>query len=138
MTLVEELLQADTKKADELATEKYSSRQLAKIVGKKTVEITLQEVAPQRMNDIIAMQFDRKGNYDAQGAFDAKALCCVEGVVDPPLKEKELIHHFVGKGGTPKDLAIKLFRGEMATIADKITDLSGYGKDEEVEEEIKN
>ena len=63
MSLVDELLQADAKKADELNTGVYKSKRLQKILGKdEPVEIKIREIRTRRFNDIVATQFDGKGN----------------------------------------------------------------------------
>ncbi len=133
--LVEELLKADAKKADELSTAIVKSKRLAKILGSEDdVEITVREIPARRINDIVSMQFDRKGRFDITKSFDAKALCCVEGIVEPDIKDKNLVSHF--GCATPKDLVIKLFGSEITIISDKITALSGVEAD--TEDEIKN
>ena len=132
--LVEELLKADAKKADELSTAKVKSKRLAKILRSDDVEITVREIPARRINDIVSMQFDRKGRFDISKSFDAKALCCVEGIVEPDIKDKNLAAHF--GCATPKDLVIKLFGSEITAISDKITALSGVEAD--TEDEIKN
>ncbi|BBF45077.1 hypothetical protein lbkm_3836 [Lachnospiraceae bacterium KM106-2] len=135
MNLVEELIKADAKKATELQTGTFQSKNLARILGKKKpVEITIREIPTRRLNDIMAMQFDRKGNFDITKAFDSKALCVSEGVIDPQLSEVGLMEHFGCK--TPKDLAIRLFKSELSNISDEIAVLSGISDD--IEDEVKN
>lgn len=133
--LVDELLKADAKTADELATSTVASKRLAKILGKKgTVDVVIQEIPARRINDIVSFQFDKKGNFDVSKSFDAKALCCVEGVIEPSLKDEGLIKHF--GCATPKDLAVKLFGAELTKISDAISILSGV--DADTEDEVKN
>lgn len=138
MNLVDKLLKADAKRAEELETKKMKSKRLAKILGEEEVEITIQEIPARRMNDIVATQFTNKGRFDHAKGFEAKALCCVEGIIDPPIKDETLLRHFMPNGGTPKDLVVKLFGNEINEISDAITVLSGAGNTEEDEEEIKN
>lgn len=139
MNLVEELLRADAKSVDERETKKIKSRRLAKILGKsEPVEITLQAIRAKRMNDILAIQFNKKGDFNIDKSFEAKLVCCVEGIIDPPMKDTKLLEHFCPSGGTPKDLVLKLFDNEISEISDAITKLSGVGNDEEDEETIKN
>ncbi len=133
--LVEELLKADKKKADELSTTTVKSKRLAKILGSdEAVKVTVREIPARRINDIVSLQFDKKGRFDMSKSFDAKALCCVEGIVEPDIKNADLIKHF--DCATPKDLVIKLFGSEITGISDTITSLSGI--DTGTEEEIKN
>ena len=136
MTLVDELLKADAKKADELKTGTYLSERLAHVLGKdEPVEISIKEIASRRLNDILAYQIDAKGNVDFSKSFYARLMVCIEGITNPDLKIKELQAHF--GVGTAKELAEKLFGSEVTEISDAISKLSGIVA-EDNEEEIKN
>lgn len=136
MNLVEKLLQADVKKAEELEQKTIKSKRLAKILGESDpVEITIQEIPARRMNNLLGEQIDKKGNFDIDKAFDVKALTIVEGMVNPSLKDENMLKHF--GCATPKELAIKLFGKEMNMISDEIYNLSSEDN-EEMEETIKN
>ncbi|MSS63182.1 phage tail assembly chaperone [Velocimicrobium porci] len=136
MNLVEKLLQADVKKAEELEQKTIKSKRLAKILGESDpVEITIQEIPARRMNNLLGEQIDKKGNFDIDKAFDVKALTIVEGLVNPSLKDENMLKHF--GCATPKELAIKLFGKEMNMISDEIYNLSSEDN-EEMEETIKN
>jgi len=137
MNLVEQLLKADAKKAEEREKGTYESKKLAFILGQKEpVKISLQEIGTRRLNDILALQVDKKGNVDLTKSLDSKLLCCVEGITEPNLKDKALQEHF--GCGTPKDLALKLFGFEVTDISDEICALSGVNPEEDTEDEIKN
>lgn len=137
MNLVEQLLKADAKKAEEREKGTYESKKLAFILGQKEpVKISLQEIGTRRLNDILALQVDKKGNVDLTKSLDSKLLCCVEGITEPNLKDKALQEHF--GCGTPKDLALKLFGFEVTDISDEICALSGVNSEEDTEDEIKN
>lgn len=137
MTLVEELLKADAKKADELKLGTFKSERLAKILGKKkAVEVQIQEIKSRRLNDIISYQVDRKGNFDTSKSFDAKIMACVEGIVNPDVKNKDLQKHFGVDNA--RELVEKLFGSEVTGISDAISELSGIKADEDIDEEIKN
>ncbi len=137
MNLVEQLLKADAKKAEEKEKSTYASKKLAFILGQKEpVTISLQEIGTRRLNDILALQVDKKGNVDLTKSLDSKLLCCVEGITEPNLRDKELQSHF--GCGTPKDLALKLFGFEVTDISDEICALSGVNPEEDTEDEIKN
>lgn len=137
MNLVESLLKADAKKVGQLETDIFKSKKLAKVLGKKgSVDVEIQEIPAKRMNDIISFQFSKKGEFDISKSFDAKALCAIEGVTNPNLKDENLLKHF--GCATPKDLAIKLFGTELNSLSDAITKLSGYGDEDGDETEIKN
>ena len=56
---------------------------------------------------------------------------------DPDLKNGDLQRHF--GAATPRDLARILFPGgEIAKLADVVTQLSGYSDDEGLVEQVKN
>lgn len=135
MNLVDKLLKADVKIADELEVRTIKSKRLGKILGiEGSVDITIQEIPSRRMNEILSYQFDKKGHFDMSKGYDAKALSCVDGIVDPNVKDEALRKHF--DCATPKDLVIKLFGNEITAISDEIAGISGL--DDKAEEEIKN
>lgn len=138
MNLVDELLEADVKKATELETGDVKSKRLAKILEKKDpVTVKIKELEPRRLNDISATQFKNNGDLDFGKTYDAKLLMCIEGCADPDLMNKDLQAHFGCKSA--KELAELLFRSEAGDIADAITGLSGVVANEEKnEEEVKN
>ena len=135
MSLVDELLQADAKKADELNTGVYKSKRLQKILGKdEPVEIKIREIRTRRFNDIVATQFDGKGNVDVSSTFDAKIKTIIEGCVEPSMKDKDLQAHFNAKSAA--DLVEKLFAAEVVDLSEAIESLSVL--DEVKEEDLKN
>lgn len=135
MNLVDQLLKADAKKINDLDTGVYLSKKLAKVLGKdEPVEITIREIPSRRLNDIVAYQLDKKGNVDFAKSFDTKLMVCLEGIVEPSMRNKDLQEHFGAKTGT--DLAEKLFGSEVNEISDAISALSGLVGNEE--EEVKN
>lgn len=138
MTLVEELLKADVKKVNELKTGSFPSKRLAYVLGKKDpVDIKIREIKSRRLNDIAATQYNNKGNFMMEKAYDAKLMTCVEGIVEPDLRDNNLKEHFGAKSAM--ELVEKIFSIEMVDIADAIEELSGAKKDEDkTEEEIKN
>ena len=135
MNLVDQLLKADAKKVNDLDTGVYKSKKLAKVLGQdEPVEITIREIPSRRLNDIVAFQLDKKGNVDFAKTFETKLMVCLEGIVEPSMRNKDLQEHFGAKSGT--DLAEKLFGSEVNEISDAISALSGLVGNEE--EEIKN
>ena len=137
MNLVDKLLNVDAGKVNEKKEKNIKSKRLGELMGlEEGVEIAIREIPAKRFNDILAKQYNSKGNFDYTKSFDAKALACAEAIVNPDLKSKELQEHFAC--ATPKDLVIKLFGAEINSISDEITRLSGYQEVEETDEEIKN
>lgn len=137
MNLVDKLLKVDAGKVEEKKTKELKSKRLGEILGMEgAATIIIQEIRIKRMNDIIAKQYNSKGVFDASKSFDAKALACAESIIEPDVKNKDLMEHFNCQ--TPKDLVIKLFGGELNSISDEVTVLSGFANVDETDEEVKN
>ncbi len=135
MNLVEELLKADEKKADELEKGIFNSKKLAKLLGKeKTVEVEISEISARRFSEISSLQMTKNGNVDFGKTFDTKLILCIEGCVNPDMKNKDLQKHFGCRSA--KELCEKLFGSEVHDMSDKISSLCGVTED--VDEEIKN
>lgn len=132
MNLVEQLLQADVKRTEEKETKTLKSKRLAKILGQEeSLEIKISEIAPRRFSELCTTPYSKNGDLDTSKMFDAKALICAEGIIEPSMKDKKLQEHFGCR--TPKDLVIKLFGNEITSIhleIDKLCD----GSEEEKEE----
>ena len=132
MNLVEQLLQADVKRAEEKETKTLKSKRLAKILGQEEpVEIRISEISARRFSELCATPYNKSGDLDTAKMFDAKALICAEGIIEPSMKDKKLQEHFGCR--TPKDLVIKLFGNEITNIHLQIDKLCG-GSEEEKEE----
>ena len=135
MNLVEALIKADAKKAEELKTSVFLSKKLANIIGQlEPVEVKIKEIPHRRVNDIMSYQLDKKGEFDYSKTFDAKLMMVVEGVVDPDLKNKELQEHF--GCSKARELAEKLFQSEVTELSDAIAEISDT--EEASEDDIKN
>ena len=134
MSILDVLLTTDAAEAFTPQETTFKSRKLQRILkADKPVEITLRELPYKRFSDLIAKQFDKKGDFDYKSAMRAKALLAAEGVVDPNLNSEELREHFGAV--TPADLAEKLFGAALNEIADILSDLSGFTQSEEEAEE---
>lgn len=139
MNLVDQLLKIDSKAVEELEGSTYSSTRLGKVLGSgEPVDIKICEVKSRRLNDIMAYQYDRKGRMDFAKSFDAKLMMCIEGIVEPDMRNKELQAHF--GCASAKDLCEKLLGSEITDISNKILELSGISTDDEdeAEDEVKN
>ena len=102
------------------------------MLGEDT-EITIQEISGRKSNDIMQMMFDSKGNKKMSALYDTNLMICVNGIIEPNLKDQTLMEHF--GAATPKDLVAILFDSEASSIADSIVDLSGL---KTKEEDVKN
>lgn len=135
--LVERLMKADTKNVDQKITGTFKSKMLARALGEsEPVEITIQEISARRQGEMSQTAVDNNGNVDYGKAYDAQLKMIVAGVIDPPLKDKELQEHFGCKMAI--DLAEKLFKNEAGDIAEAIVNLGAVGDVRTDEEEIKN
>lgn len=113
------------------------TRDITVTVGDEEMTWKIKALAGKRFQELSGKAVDDDGNVDMERAYGANLLLCSEGVVDPDLKDKELMAHF--GAATPADLLDKLFKyngGEIGRIADAIVDLSGYGKD--TKKKVKN
>jgi hypothetical protein len=139
MSLLDKLLQADAKKLTEKPKATIEIERLSKLLKTKA-EFIVQALDPQRYADIQRNSFDfgKKGNLKELRLFEMKCLTLIDGVVEPSLKNKELLDHF--SVATPKELIQKMFlSGEIEDLYNKISELSGYEEDDdETDEEIKN
>lgn len=127
MNLIEKLIRVDKETVEKKETKKIRSARLTKLLGEET-EITIQEVSGRKHNDIMQMMFDEKGKRNISAAYDTNLMFCVNGIVEPDLKDPALLEHF--NAATPKDLAAILFQAEAGTIADEIIALSGLKTEE--------
>lgn len=135
MSLTEKLLALDAAKYKEKQTATIEIKRLSELIGEPFI-VKVQEVDSDRMQEIQAMLFDKKGRYDVSQARKVNKLVVLEGVLEPNLKDDKLQKHF--GAATPKDLVEILFKGiELTTVADKIAEISGF-IEAEAEEEIKN
>lgn len=133
MNLIEKLILIDKERVQERKAKKLKSARLSKLTGEET-EITIKELSGKRLNDLTQIIINEDGKKDFGRMYDLNLMYCVEGVVEPNLKDSRLLEHFGVK--TPKDLAAMLFEAEAGKIAGEIVSLSGIG--EGAEEEVKN
>ena len=122
MNLIEKLIRIDKETLLKKETKTVKSARLSKIVGEET-NIVVKELSGRKLNDISAMMVDKDGDKDFSKLTDVNLMYCVEGVVEPNLRDTNLMEHFGVK--TPKDLAEILFDAEAGKIAGKIISLSG-------------
>ena len=133
MNLIEKLIRIDKETLLKKETKTVKSARLSKIVGEEA-NIVIKELSGRKLNDISAMMVDKEGNKDFSRLADINLMYCVEGVVEPNLRDTNLMEHFGVK--TPKDLAEILFDAEAGKIAGEIISLSGLSDD--AEKDVKN
>lgn len=136
-TTIELLMALDRGKLAEVPTEKVRAKRLSKVAG-QDVYVTVSAIAGDQYTSIVSGAVSAKGReVDAARLYDMQALIVAEAMVEPDLKSTELQRHY--GAATPRDLAKILFPGgEIISIADVVTRLSGYGEDERLVEQVKN
>ena len=137
MSLIDKLLQMDTKTITEMPKREVEVPRLTKVFG-EAFKVTCQAIDGERYADIqrASIDLNKKGGVRNINLFDMQVLTVIDGVVEPNLKDTTLLKHF--DCVTPKELVKKLFlAGEIAELSNVVSELSGYDKTDEDEEEIK-
>lgn len=134
MNTVELLMAADIEQFGQKPKAQVEIPRLSEKFG-QTFTVELEAMSSKKYTELSSRMLDSNNKLDTSKVADTYALITIEGMVEPNLKDEALQKHFECK--TPKDLANKLFNGgELAAMAEKIGDLSGYG--EETIREVKN
>lgn len=135
MNLMEKLLAVDKGEFDKIEKKELKSKRLSKLLG-SSAKVTIQAISGDLFGPLSASGLDSDGNVDYNKLFDANAKIAAAGIVDPDLKNKELLKHL--GAATPADAAKKIFMGEVNKIAEEISILSGFRDEETTDKEIKN
>lgn len=135
MNLVEKLLTVDKGEFEKIEKKEIPSRQLSKLVG-DNAKVTIQAVDGDLFGGLSASGLDDNGEVDYGRAFSTNAKIAAAGIVNPDLKNKDLLKHL--GVATPADAAKKIFKGEINNIAQEISELSGFKNEETTDKEIKN
>jgi len=118
----------------EKPTAKLEIMRLSKLAGEPFV-VTLQAVSARRYTELVNNVTDKKGVVDSGKAYQAYVMVALAGMVDPPMKDKDIQEHY--GCSTPEELLETIFTGgEITMIAERITDLSGMSGN--VVREVKN
>ena len=137
MSLIDKLLQMDNKTIMEMPKREVEVPRLTQVLG-EPFKVVCQAIDGERYADIqkASIDLNKKGGVRNINLFDMQVLTVIDGVVEPNLKDSKLLNHFGCV--TPKELVKKLFlAGEIAELSNVVTELSGYDKTEEDEEEVK-
>lgn len=133
--IIDFLMSLDRDKLAEVPTERVRAKRLSEIAG-EDVFVTVSALPGDRYAEISTTSV-RNGKLDFSRVYDMQSLMVAEAVKDPDLKNAELQRYF--GAATPRDLARILFPGgEIARLADVVTELSGYSGDEGLVEQVKN
>ena len=135
MNLAEKLLKIDKGEFDKEKTIQIPSRQLSELLGEPT-KITIKALNPQEVLDISASGLDDEGNPIIKKTLATNAILAAAAVVDPPLKDTDLLKHL--GVATPDAAALKLFKGEVNKISIEVNKLAGFDIGDDTDKEIKN
>lgn len=135
MNLVDMLLKSDVENITARETKEIEIKRLSKKFGKPFI-ITVGAIDGELFAELTSTAIKKGGEVDYAKSFAANALVAVEGLINPDLKDKQLQEHF--SAVTPKELAQKLFKGDISKISSEIATLSGFGEDDEEEGIVKN
>lgn len=135
MNLAEKLLKIDKGEFDKERTTQITSKMLTELFG-ETTKITIKAISPQEVLDVSATGLDDEGNPIIKKSLATNAILAAAAVVDPPVKDTELLKHF--GVATPDALALKLFKGEVNKIAVEVNKLAGFDIGDDTDEQLKN
>ena len=135
MNLAEKLLKIDKGEFDKEKTIQIPSRQLSELLGEPT-KITIKALNPQEVLDISASGLDDEGNPIIKKTLATNAILAAAAVVDPPLKDTDLLKHLGVT--TPDTAALKLFKGEVNKISIEVNKLAGFDIGDDTDKELKN
>lgn len=132
MSVVSSLLKIDAGKLD-LPQKKYNIKRLSEAAGEPVVFV-LSGIDEDKIDEIGEMSTTVNGDNVKVDMNEVHLGTIVAGVLDPDLRDKQLMEHYEVK--TPHDLVKKLLlKGERVEIYNKISNLSGY--DDNAVEEVK-
>ena len=135
MNIAEKLLKIDKGEFDKEKTIQIPSRQLSELLGEPT-KITIKALNPQEVLDISASGLDDEGNPIIKKTLATNAILAAAAVVDPPLKDTDLLKHL--GVATPDAAALKLFKGEVNKISIEVNKLAGFDIGDDTDKELKN
>ena len=126
MTNVDILMGLDTDKLVEVPTRELKISRLSKLAGTDFI-VKVKAIPAKRFTELVSGINGDDGNVDTAKAYDANVKLAFTGLVDPSMKDKDLMEKF--NCSTPAQLVEKIFQGgEISAIADAIMELSGFGK----------
>ena len=99
-------------------------------------KVTIQAVDGDLFGALSASGLDESGEVDYSRVFSTNAKIVAAGVVEPNLKDENLLS-YLGVA-TPADAAKKIFKGEINKIAAAISNLSGFENEKDTDAKVKN
>ncbi len=138
MCLLDMFLQLDVDKLTRKPSRGVELKRLSDLLGARAI-FKCQALDGQTYADIQrrAIGISKRGSIKDIDIYEMQVMTALEGVIEPSFKDKKLLDHF--NAPTPKDLVKKmLLPGEIAELHNVINELSGYERDNDEEDEIKN
>lgn len=134
MTKADILMGLDADKLAEVPTKELKVPRLSRLTGVEFT-VTVKAIPAKRFTELVSGIREKNGEVDTSKAYEANVKIALAGMVDPSMKDKDLMEKF--NCSTPMQLIEKIFKGgEIGAIADTITELSGFS--ENTVEEVKN
>jgi hypothetical protein len=126
MSVVNTLLKLDSGKLD-LPTKQVEIKRLSEAAGEPVV-FTLKGISASKIDEIRDMATRINGDKIDVDRQEMRMGTVVAGTIDPDFRDKQLMDHFGVK--TPYDLVKKMLTaGEIDTLYEKISELTGYNED---------
>ena len=134
MSTIDLLMGLDAEKITAVPMKELKLTRLSELTGADFI-VKVKAIPAKRFTELVSDIRAKDGGVDTAKAFDANIKIALAGLVDPSLKDVDLMEHF--GASTPGQLIEKIFNGsEIAAIADAVTELSGFSGN--VVEEVKN
>ena len=134
MSNIDLLMGLDADKLAAVPTKELKVQRLSQL-AKADFIVKVKAIPAKRFTEFVGGIRAKDGSVDASKAYEANVKIALAGMVDPSMKDKDLMEKF--GCSTPMQLIEKIFQGsEIGAIADTITELSGFGGN--VVEEVKN
>lgn len=119
---------------EHITREEYNKAREAYRTG--DAEVTIQAVDGDLFGGLSASGLDEEGEVDYGRAFSTNAKIAAAGIIEPDLKNEQLLKHL--GVATPADAAKKIFKGEINRISTEIAKLSGFENEETTDKTVKN
>lgn len=135
MSLYDKLMAVDDKTIKEKRSKEVHSERLSALFGTDT-SIMVEALPYRQVANIMDKATKDNGTIDSDRAVDARCHLIRLAVKDIPWKDEELQKKF--GASDPRDLVEKLFDYDIGVVAQAVLDVSGYGEEEEREEELED
>ena len=123
-----DLLMGMDAKDKAVPTKKVDVKRLSKELGAKFI-VTLKALPVDRFLELSQAAQSEDGTTDLKKNQDINCIIVAEAMVDPDVRNKELMTHF--KAATPADVVRSFLQaGEMAEMTEIVSGLCGFAKNQ--------